>query len=521
MISSRAFAGPGRYDPAHDSELRYAGAAPPVGDWRCLHDATTQRVWVRFTAGVSETLVQTGAATSSQAGLRLSYDAARASLDLWVATGAAFAANLGGATSECLPGPHTALFEKSATGFVLWLDGARLLDGAWATPPSAEAAAQPVALGAGVAEFGVTAGGSTSSVLRYLGAVTRAPDRSLQWVDGVGTAPLVHTHFRQASATPGAAQVVARVRTSTTLTARARSNGELAVDVPVDGSRKEYQPAWFEPRTGEVAIGKVRRLLLFIGESGMAGFGISTPLPIGYPPQDRSCWVFDREGQWGSPLYEPLNPNFPWPLDDYTPDGNPADAITQPGVVGTGPAGMTAWRVQQALGSGYEVGAVFAPRGGSTSAQWNANKDTLGSYLGYALYKTRLALATPRTELMAVALDQGINDTHDGPSVWKNNWTSVMAYVRNAFGPVPLVYTRLGRGIVPNDRPRPGWYAVDDDQVAFQGAINRVVLRLQDEPGVDRANGTPYVVNGMIGDVHYGPRGNALLADRLAAALTE
>jgi hypothetical protein len=528
-----------------------------AADWVRLHNTTTQRIWIVFKPDANATtrngplLHSSGATlnTASTTGFTVQYDGTRETLDVAFYRGSApILAVVGGATSECARNAwHILVIEKNASSFSAYLDGSKILDGDWAgAPSSSNPATVPLIGGEGtlgsfrgwIAEVGVTTTSTAVAITDYLRAyyavaAVRSPNRRVCYEDGVALSslfpniPSVRSYFTKSTSTPNATQVVARVADFTKLlTARARTGGEYSCDV--DFSTKQNQPAWIElssgaPVNGSVAPGKVRKLFLVIGESGMVGYGSESSLPVGYPPADTSVWVFDREAKWTAPLDEPVYGNLLYPLDDFTPDGDPTDSILWPGPsVGVGPVGMTGWRIQQGLGPSYEVGLVMSPDGGTTSANWNFGKSDIGNLCGYALYKLRIAMKMPNTVLAGVLCDQGINDTWaGGGSNWLTNWTAIMAYIRSTLNDpnLPLFYTHLGTGIVPTDIPRPDWGAVNTDQVAFQSSVNIMLNRPETEPGTDRSNGTPYVQGGAIGDVHFGTVGNNYLSQYFAAAV--
>jgi Carbohydrate esterase, sialic acid-specific acetylesterase len=505
-----------------------------AADWRKMHDATTQTFWVIFKPSSSatvdkESLFHDAAGFSEgNSGISICYDGARQSILVAKARGPLPIEHYqGAANGECLREAwHILVYQKNAAGFTVWLDGGRMfeLEYGGMTPSTGNAISDPQLGGdpsfghfrGHIAEWGITSSApSMTAVTNYFRsyygiATARTPNRRLNYRDGLNYAafsplPTVRTYFTKTTSTPGSTQVVGLCLGPTTLTAKARSGGEYELNVEI-GTRHSAQLTWFTTvdggrlGAGAVPAGKTRVIYLAMGESGMQGISVTTPLPSGYPPADGSVWTLNDEFEWVYPT-EPLAAGGTYPVDSQFS-----------GATGMGPAGQFAWRRQQALGSGYEVGILLCAKGGSTTTLWTTNYELRTSYAGGAAARLTRALMEPGTVFGGFLWDIGINDSKFAPpSVWTTNMNTLMAFLRAAVpatANAPVYYSRLFTA-VPTDMAYPSWAAVTADQNAWESASVPKRIKVVDEP-------TDWDDSGH---AHRGPLGNDQFAQAYEAAV--
>jgi hypothetical protein len=255
-------------------------------------------------------------------------------------------------------------------------------------------------------------------------------------------------------------------------------------------------------------------IVLGLGESGMVGQGgtdldAAATLPVGYPPVSgvlalNNAWNYD------DPIVEPI---------ESQGVGTPVfSGMVGEVVVKWGWGGVFCWKLQQALGSSYEVTYLPVARGGSVRTFYMAGYTsvTSSSNVGFAaaVHWVREAQKQSNSVLGAILLDQGINDyLNFSEAGWSADWQTTISNLRTQLdGTTAPVLCAKQFASKPAAGNIANWTNLLAEQTAFASAVvpKRIVTQKQNGPWTN-ADGlhARQSVNNQLAD------------DTLAASLTD
>ncbi len=248
-------------------------------------------------------------------------------------------------------------------------------------------------------------------------------------------------------------------------------------------------------RVKDVLVGDV---WLLGGQSNMQGVGLLSEAPKP-DPQVRAFTMDDRWGVAREPLHLPGMAIDP--VHGGVPGGKKPKGMT----VGTGPG--LAFALNMLERTGVPQGVIACAHGGTTMAQWDPKKKTLG---GRSLYGAMIRRLLKNGGAVAgMVWYQGESDSHpEGVQVYTRAMKDLVKALRRDTKErkLPVVIVQLARHVGRPVSGHPDWNRIQDLQRLLPERIDNLLT----VPAVDLP---------LDDGIHIGGRGQVRLGARLAEAM--